>query len=128
MEARNTFELFDDGQCPAPFLLFDPIQQLSAVAAICPDQNQAGQDCHDGKKHQPGPVPVLNVGFVNDQAPDKPQGIYQDVALAAFDLLACVISAMPPFWAVSTDWLSIIPAVGVSRFPAFFLTARRKAS
>ena len=40
------------------------------------------------------------------------QRVYDDVPLAAVDLLARVVSTRPPFSVVLTDWLSKIAAVG----------------
>ena len=128
VEACHAFQLLDNAQSPTPLLLFDPIQQLSAVPTIRPDQSQTGNNCLDCKKYQLSPIPVLNARLVNNQPPDQSQRIYEKVALAAFDFFTGIVALMPPFDVVFTDWLSMTPAVGVGRFPAFFLTSLRNVS
>ena len=43
--------------------------------------------------------------------------VYRDVALASFDLLARIVTALPPFSAVLADSESIIATVGVGLRP-----------
>jgi hypothetical protein len=51
------------------------------------------------------------------------QRIYQNMALLAFDLFACIIAmridAGPPFSALFTLWLSMMAAVGLASRSAF---------
>ncbi len=49
-----------------------------------------------------------------------------DVPLAAFDPLACIVAALPPFCTVFTLWLSIMATVGSGSRPALIRTWRRK--
>ena len=67
-------------------------------------------------------VAVLHVGRMNDGAQQQTFGIYQEMTLLAFDLLASVIPARvdrdPPFSALLTLWLSMIAAVGLASRPA----------
>jgi hypothetical protein len=70
---------------------------------------------------------VLKTGLVHELVQDQTVGIHQDMALAAFDLLASVIAAPPLLWLVFTDWLSIIAALGVGSRPCFTRTCSRSA-
>src|SRR5262249_47695534 len=45
--------------------------------------------------------------------------IDRNVPLTAFDLLPCIITALPPFPAVFTDWESIIARLGWAVLPTF---------
>ena len=56
------------------------------------------------------------------------QRVDHDVPLAAADLLARVVAADPLFSVVLTLWLSMIAALGLFFFPAFFRTLSRSAS
>ncbi len=79
-------------------------------------------------EHERGAVAILNAGRVNDDPQRQTVGIDQRVNLAAFDLLAGVITyaaiITPPFSADFTDWLSMIAAVGLASRP---LCARKSA-
>jgi hypothetical protein len=55
---------------------------------------------------------------VHDGADEKPAGICQQMTLAAFDLLARVVSRGVPASVVFTDWLSITPADGLASRPS----------
>jgi hypothetical protein len=46
---------------------------------------------------------ILDIGLVHQQVQQEAVGINQQMALAAFDALASVIAATPPFWLVFTD-------------------------
>jgi hypothetical protein len=59
--------------------------------------------------------PVLDLCAVNPSFEHQPLSIYQEVSLAALDLLAAVIAALfstYPGRVVLTDWLSTTPALG----------------
>lgn len=108
-------------------ITFNPIFQFfSLVARIRPDALQPGQQAFDGPEKQLGSVAVLNIALVNNHAVNQPQRIDQNVAFAAFYLLARIIAANPPFSAVFTDWLSIIPALGCVNRPCFNRNRSRK--
>jgi hypothetical protein len=55
---------------------------------------------------------------VDDDGEDQAEGVDEQMALLAFDLLARVIArrvdARPPFSALFTLWLSITPALGLA--------------
>ena len=73
--------------------------------------------------HESGhPVAILDVGRTDGDGKHQPAGVDDEVALDALDLLgrveACRIAVRPPFSAAFTDWLSMIPAVGLASRPA----------
>jgi len=68
------------------------------------------------------PVSVLNVGGADGDGEHQPAGVDQEVALDALDLLGRIeadrVRVRPPFSAAFTDWLSMIPAVGLASRPS----------
>src|SRR5437588_12828749 len=63
--------------------------------------------------HKHRAVAVLHIGGVDRRANHQAECIGDDVAFAAFDLLAGVVTARPAALVVLTDWLSMIPADGL---------------
>jgi hypothetical protein len=56
---------------------------------------------------------------MDNQRHDQTDGIDDQMTLAAKDFLARVVPAIPPFSAVFTDWLSMMPTLGLGLRPAF---------
>lgn len=122
-----------------PFLIlrsFDDLQsdtkgfpgcfnQLTPVSTISLHQLKPGQFTNLGHEDE-GTVPVLDIPLVNIPSPDQALGVYDEMALATFNLLSCIVATDPPFEVVLTDWLSMMRALGVSSRPASFLTLCRK--
>ena len=67
-----------------------------------------------GGKQDDAAIPVLDVGAVNNRVEQQTQRIYENVALLALDFLARIIAMRinpgPPFSALFTLWLSMMPA------------------
>ena len=100
-----------------------PAQLLAAVSAVGEDRLQEGkQPAGPAVQNQRGAVAVLYVGRMHDRVEDQAEGIDEQVALLALDLLARVIArrvdARPPFSAPFTLWLSIAPALGEASRPS----------
>ncbi len=100
-----------------------PAQLRAAVGAVGEDRLQEGkQPAGVAIQDQKGAVAVLYVGRVDDDGEDQAEGIDQEMALLARDLLARVIArrvdARPPFSALFTLWLSITPALGLASRPS----------
>jgi len=75
-----------------------------------------------GGKQQDAAIAILDIGGMNDGVEQQTQGVYENVALLALDLFACIIAMRidvgPPFSALFTLWLSMMAAVGLaSRSP-----------
>ncbi len=101
-------------------MVHGPTQLRTAVGAVGEDRLQEGnQPAGVAIQNQKGAVAVLYVGRVDE---DQAEGIDQEMALLALDLLARVIArrvdARPPFSALFTLWLSIAPALGLASRPS----------
>lgn len=127
LEAGHVVAAFDDLQDPVTHFL-GPFDQFPGVSPIGPDQLQPGELPDQFRQHQLGPVAVLDIGGMHDNGQKQAQGVYDDVPLAPFDLLAGVVAARPPFSTVFTDWLSMIAAEGLAFRPSWRRTFRRRAS
>ena len=75
----------------------------------------------------PATITVLDVRRVHYDRQDQAERIDKDMPFAAFDLLAGVVTALPPF-PVLTVWLSRIAALGVGLRPSFRRTCSRRRS
>ncbi len=65
-------------------------QNLEALGAIGEDMAQPGKAVADGLQQLGRAVAVLDIGAMDDQCDQKAQGVGDDMALAALDLLAGV--------------------------------------
>lgn len=124
---RHVVAAPDDLQDPAA-QLSRPLDQLARIAAVGPDQLQPAEAPLEQGQHQLGPVAVLDVGRMHHHGKHQTQRVYDDMTLAAVDLLAGVVSTRPPFSTVFTDWLSMIAAEGLGFRPSWTRTCRRRAS
>ena len=106
----------------------NPSDQLAGIPAIGPDQLDSREKRPYFLQQQLGPVAILDVGRMHHHPEQQPYGIYEDMPLAAVDLLAGVVAVRPPFSVVLTDWLSMIAALGCSSRPARFRTWQRRVS
>src|SRR5215213_3839751 len=68
---------------------------LALVAAIGEDQAEPGEAPAQPAADQRQPIAILDVGGVDDDHQQQAQGVDQNVALAAVDLLAGVIASGP---------------------------------
>ena len=62
-------------------------------------------------------IPFAHTGFTDNHVQHQSLSIHQQMAFATFYTLVTVKAAMPPFSVVFTDWLSMIPALGVASRP-----------
>ena len=94
------------------------LELRTLVAAVGVEPQQKRKQAEHRAHQQDTAVAVLDVGRMDDGVQQQPLGIYQDMALLAFDLLARVkagrIDRAPPFSALLTLWLSMIAAVGLA--------------
>lgn len=100
-----------------------PAQFRAAIGAVGEDRLQKGkQPARAMVQNQTRAVAVLQVGRMDDDGEDQAEGVDEEMALLAFDLLARVIArrveARPPFSAPFTLWLSITPALGLAVRPS----------
>jgi hypothetical protein len=81
---------------------FRPEHELACVAAIGPDERQSREEPFCSLEQQFRSVTILNVRLMHLDFQDETQGINEDMALATFDFLACIIATRPPFSVVFT--------------------------
>ena len=126
-ESGDIAETLDDFQRPAADAS-GPVDQLPSVATVGPNQLESRETAAQFPQHELGSIAVLDVGGVDDHSQDQTEDVDHDVPLSALDFLARVVSTVPPFSAVFTDWLSMIAAEGIGCRPASTRTCRRRAS
>ena len=117
----------DDFQHPAP-KGGSPGYELAGIPAIRPDEAPPRKGIFELLQDQLGPVAILNASAVPDHDQQQPQRIYDQMALAAFDLFAGIEAIVPPFCIVLTDCESIIAAEGVGSRPCWTRSFSRNTS
>ena len=120
----RSFDNFDNPAIPAHC----PIHKLPGITTIGPDHFEAPPSRAQLLDQQFAAVTVLDVGRVNDQCEDQAERVNNDMALAPLCFLARVVPSLAPFSAVLTDWLSMMPALGVGLRPSSIRTRRRSCS
>ena len=93
---------FDDLDEP-PVPSANPVHELSGVSAIGKDQLHSTKARAKLLHDPPTAIAVLKVGRMDHQGHDQAQRVDDQMSLAALDLLARVVPAVPPFSAVLTD-------------------------
>ncbi len=115
---------FNDPAIPAHC----PIHKPSGITAVGPDDFEAPPSRAQLFDQQFAAVTVLDVGRVNDQCENQAERVNNDMTLAPKRFLARVVPSVAPFSAVLTDWLSMIPALGVGLRPFLIRTCDRSRS
>lgn len=105
-----------------------PVDESSGVTAVGPDHAQATPTRTQLFDEPLAAVAILNVGRMDHQSDDQAEGVDDDMALAPKRFLTRVVPAVPPFSAVLTVWLSMMPALGVGFRPARRRTCDRSRS
>ena len=95
LEALGVFRAPDDLQSPVADLLDSSSQLWASIAAVGEDMAQPWAEMADGSEEERRAVPILKIGSVDSASEDQTQRVDQNMALAALDLLACVIAANP---------------------------------
>ena len=95
-----------------------PVNKPARIAAVGQNQLQTSKTRSQSVEHQLPAVSILNVGWMDNQSQNQANGIDDQVTLAAKDFLARVVPTIPPFPVVFTDWLSMMPTLGVGLRPA----------
>ena len=94
------------------------LEHRAGIGAVGDQRGQKREPTEEGGQHGNAAVAVLNFGGMNDGVQQKTLGIDEDVPLLALDQLARVeavrIDAGPPFSALFTLWLSMMPVVGLA--------------
>ena len=125
-EMMDRGTLHDFHEAPKPTAC--PVHELSRIAAVGKDQFQSSQPGPQLSDEQATAIAILNVRRVNHERYDQTQRVDDDMTLAAKDFLPRVVPAIPPFSAVFTDWLSMMPTLGVGLLPTLRRTWARRRS
>ncbi len=120
----RSFHDFNDPAIPADC----PIHKLSGITAIGPDHFKAPPLRTQLFDEKFSAVTVLDVGRVHDQGENQSQRVNNDMTLAPLGFLARIVPSVAPCSAVLTDWLSMIPALGVGLRPSLIRTRDRSRS
>ena len=105
-----------------------PVHKPSGITAIGPNHFEAPPSRTQLFDQQLTTVTVLHVGRVDDQCENQAERVNNDMTLAPKRFLARVVSSVSPFSAVLTDWLSMMPALGVGLRPSLIRTRDRSRS
>ena len=127
LECVNIIVPLHDFQPPGGLFL-DPLDQLTTVAAIRPNQFNAGQATTNPENQLFGSVAVLNLRRMYDDPNEQSQNIYEDVALDPLDLFPGVVARVfrPR---VGLDGLRIDDeCAGFFFSSVFFRTSRQRRS
>lgn len=109
-------------------LLLRPFNKETTITTISPDNSQTHTTAAKPAQNQLAARMVLNVRSMNNQSNDQAKRINQNMSFSPGNPFSGVITAFPPFSAVFTLWLSIIPALGVGLRPAWRRTCSRRQS
>jgi len=112
---------FDDLQYPMA-KLSGPRDELAGVTAVGPNQSQSRETIGQFPQNQFGSITVLDAGRMHHNRHHQTKCIDHQMAFSAHYLLARIVTSVPPFEAVLTDWLSIIAALGLGWRPALIRT------
>jgi hypothetical protein len=85
-----------------------------------------GQEDEQADEHEMAATGVGEATGMRDDRQEMALRVGGDVQLAAFDPLARIVAALPPFCRVFTLWLSIMATVGSGSRPALMRTWHRK--
>lgn len=117
LEAREGWA-FDDFDLPNSRARDGAGHLRALIAAVRVDALDEGEQPTRPAQEIEGAVAVLNVSRMDDDVQKKAERIDEDMALAAFDLLARIkarrIDRGPPFAAPFTLWESMIAVVGLA--------------
>lgn len=92
------------------------------IGAVGEQFFQEREEAKQRGEQQDATITILNARRMHNRVQQQALRVYEDMALLAFDLLACIkarrIYADPPFSADFTLWLSMMQAVGLASRPA----------
>ncbi len=94
--------MLDDFHAPAQ-RLGHPSDEAPLIAAIDPDELQAGEGGIEAGQQRLSPLAIRLVGRVDACLQQEAERVDEKVAFAPGDLLAAIVAARPPFSVVLTD-------------------------
>jgi len=104
------------------------LNKRSRISAIRPQLFEAGKALLQTGQQPDADGTIVIVGFAHKGFEDQSFRIHNQMAFAPFDTLAAIIASYAPFSVVLTDWLSMLPALGVTSRPNWHRSCSRKAS
>jgi hypothetical protein len=109
-------------------LVFGIRFEAATIALIDPQVSESREAFSDSSQELLPTLAIVDVRGMDPHCQHEAERVYQQVPLPSVDPLGAVIAADPPFSVVRTDWLSMIPALGVRSRPACPRTSSRRAS
>jgi hypothetical protein len=104
------------------------LNKRSGIGAIRPQLFEAGKALLQTGQQPDADGAIVIVGFAHKGFENQPFRIHNQMAFAPFDTLTAIIASYAPFSVVLTDWLSMLPALGVASRPNWRRSCSRKAS
>jgi hypothetical protein len=97
LAATRNFSIgsLDDFDCPAPMAAHGILQFVPRIAAVSEDMTQPRTADADRVEQVRSAITILNVCPVDQHEDQEAECIGDDMALAAFDLFACIIPRNP---------------------------------
>ena len=92
-------------------------QLRPGMTTACKDVKELGRGAADCLEHLRHPIPIMDVGAMNDPPKQETRRVGDDVALSFLDLLAGIEAGTPLLSAVLTDRKAITPALGLALPP-----------
>ncbi len=112
----RSLDNFDGQVGQNPFNPFPKFRSL--ITCIGKEPFRERKHAEHCRHHQHAAIAILNVGWVYQGMYQQAEGIDKNVPLFAFNLFARIkawrIDLSPPFSALFTLWLSMMPAVGLA--------------
>ena len=104
------------------------LNKVTRISAIGPQLFEPGKTFSQFRQQPGADRAIVVVCFTHKGLEDKAFGIHDHMPFASLDLFAPVVAACAPFSVVLTDWLSILPALGVACRPSFCRSCSRRLS
>jgi hypothetical protein len=118
---------FDDLDCPGSCARHGGGHLWALVSAIGVEALDEGKKPTGLAQQLAGAIAILDVAGMDHDAQQEAEGVDEDVALAARDLLARIealrVDPGPPFCAALALWLSMMATVGLASRPSASRTA-----
>ena len=105
-----------------------PIHEGPGISSINPYPFQPPEPHAQFLQHKPPAIPILDVSRVHHHDQNQPESVDKQVSFTPRKPLSRIVTAVPPFSAVLTLWLSKIAALGLGLRPFLRRTCSRRRS
>ena len=123
MQVATLDNLSDPSECPS-----GPIHECPGIVSIHPYSLQPPKSIAQFLQNEPPSIAIPDVGGMHHHNQNQAEGINEQMPFTPGNLLSSIITAVPPFSAVLTLWLSKMPALGVGLRPAWRRTCSPRQS